>query len=436
MISQEPVLDEPVGLEDLLTEGKKTKAVNYSGFRVEALPHPNNPDKRLTLQYSYVPMHHIRPMAFWKEVLFGIPTRQFHPSIVHCITAMVSMAQIERYQFTGIWPYAKVKSKGLAYGPDHIFIGDVIRIFHKNQLSLTCILHVTDLVFNFEEFKSKPEERVTPEDVTSVYADVRGFEYTNDINISSHRVRVDPLEENHGLPAWVHEYGPWYHLYKPFEPVTISASGILSRLYEPAAVEKWFPGKDGPEMLNLGFYGGRQAKLSAMKLDQRVPDGKQFVICETRAEGLGIDSFNGQPVDALEDPYMPHLWRQVLAVIDKASGRDTGVDLNPTEETGYRKSAMATGTGTVQGGGDKDEEKRQATLDYAVGGIIHGIDVDSMDEHAARSTRTPEELIDPRLRYGYQGEVEGLVEGDGDDKGEDESVSDEVRESKRMKLDD
>ena len=78
VVTEAPVIEEPVRLDDITRETKKKYGVNRSGFRVECYPDPGKEDKAYSKQYTYVPMHHIRPMAFFLDVLKGIPKIEWH----------------------------------------------------------------------------------------------------------------------------------------------------------------------------------------------------------------------------------------------------------------------------------------------------------------------------------------------------------------------
>ena len=362
MISQAPSPDEPVGLEDLLREGKKQKAVTYSGFRVECLPNPNEKEKSLSMRYSHVPMHHIRPMAFRREIMLGISPSNWHPTIRNCMIANGTIAQLERYSFHGTWPDANVKSQGCAYGAETYYIGDVVRLLHKGAAVVTDILHITDFVFKFKGFHPDRHERVAADSVSQIHADFHGFGYTLDIKRSLGGVRVNPMEDNNGLPQWVHAYGPWYHIFEPNQPMTISCVGVLGRLFEDVAVRTWLPNTNIPSAMQAGREGLVEARKYALQCDERLKNPpKPFRICEDRLECLDIESFNGRAVNRFEDPYIPFLWRRVMAEIDRVPWKR---NTEPPEEHEYR--AIPWGQA-----GDEDEAEKRV-LDRVVRGLVHG----------------------------------------------------------------
>lgn len=395
VIAQVPVPEEPVGLDDLLTEGEKKKAVPYSGFRVECLPNPNDSDKSLTLQYSHVPMHHIRPMAFWKEILAGLAPGDWHPTIRNCMTALGTISQIERYCFHGTWPTAYVKSKGCAYGAEMYFIGDVVRMLHEEGATMTTdILHVTDLAWKYEAFRPDHPGRVLPRTVSRVHAEFHGRGYTTDINRSRSRVAVDLKADNHGLPEMVYGYGIWYHIFEPDTTMSVSCIGVLGRLYEPDAVQKWFPETNATPWLSIGCEGVVEAKKNALEWDERMKNpAKPFLMCEHRSQGLDITSFNGRSVGSMDEPYDATLWRRVLAEIDRVPG-DTSMEPPSARGSGASTPAPGRGVGNperMRGGRRRtmmmmmmntgidvaDEEKQEGEEDGGEGsvarGLVHGM---------------------------------------------------------------
>lgn len=427
VITQGPVEDEPVGLGDLLTPKMKKMAVTYTGFRVECLPDPNHHDKTMSLQYRYVYMHHIRPLAFWKEILLGIPSTVWHPSIRNCMTVMGTIAQLERYNFDGIWPDAQVKSEGFAYGAEEIFVGDVVRLFDEDTTTVTDILHVTDLVFHFYDFQSKKHERVKSGDAETIYAKFHGFHYTSDIDRSFNRVRVEPSKKNHGLPAWVHDYGTWYHLRETDRQYGTSCVQFLGRLFEPAAIQKWFPEAGGSSMLNIGFAGVKEAKDNACQWDNRMKNPpKPYWIGETRVQCLDINRFNNQSVDSVEDPKTECIWAQFLGRDDEDSGNTSllsAVGEMAVERRNARGRAIDEDADVDMEWDEQDQGPNQGVMNYAVQGLTHDIDDEDGLGHASTGHTTPIELIDPRLRVE---KAEAEMEIDTDEEG---------RPSKRLKMD-
>lgn len=364
VISQAPSPDQPVGLNDLLGEGKKQKAVPYSGFRVECLPNPNDMEKSMSMRYSHVPMHHIRPMAFRREIMLGISPTDWHPTIQNCMTAMGTIAQLERYNFHGTWPDANVKSKGCAYGAETYYIGDVVRLLHKGTTMVTDILHITEFVFKFKGFHPDHHERVTPHSVSEIHADFHGFGYTLDIKRSRSGVRVNPMEENNGLPQWVYVYGPWYHIFEPNKPMQISCVGVLGRLFESVAVQTWLPNTNLPSLMQAGRESLVEARDYALRWDERLQNPpKPFRICEDRIECLDIVSFNGRAVNCFEDPYIPILWRRVMTEIDKVPWKR---NTEPLEEGQHEYRAIPWGQV-----GDEDQVEK-SVLNDVVRGLVHG----------------------------------------------------------------
>lgn len=458
VIAQAPVPEEPVGLDDLLTEGEKKKAVPYSGFRVECLPNPNDRDKSLTLQYSHVPMHHIRPMACWKEIMAGTAPDDWHPTIRNCMTALGTISQIERYCFHGTWPTAYVESRGCAYGAEMFFVGDVVRMLHEEgATTITDILHVTDLAWKYEDFRPDHHERVLPRTVSRVHAEFHGHGYTMDINRSRSRVGVDPKADNHGLPEMVYGYGAWYHIFEPDTTMSVSCVGVFGRLYEPDAVQQWFPEMNATAWLNMGYEGIVEAKKNALEWDERMKNpAKPFLICEHRSQGLDITSFNGRSVGSMDDPYDPSLWRRVLAEIDRVPGntnmealsaRGSMALTSPGRGVGMRSGGMMMSTGVDivdleeqadgedEEGVEGDEGDEDEVLDPVVRGLVHGLEEAAIEDEASNQ-RGSNEMVDSgsggesAKDHEHERERERDYEHDQDQ----DEASDEGRKHKRIRV--
>ena len=104
IVTQVPIPAEPVRLKDITHETPKKHNVNSSGFRVECYPSPNDKNKSFSKQYSYVPLHQIRPMMLCDDTLKGIATEDWHPTIQNVMTAMGTVSCVSRYKVKGIWP--------------------------------------------------------------------------------------------------------------------------------------------------------------------------------------------------------------------------------------------------------------------------------------------------------------------------------------------
>ena len=84
LVGQTPA--ELTDLEDIVHEPPKESSVSISGLRIESLPHPNHKDKSLSKRYHYVPLHQTRPFVFWREFLYGIEEKAWHPTIRNALT--------------------------------------------------------------------------------------------------------------------------------------------------------------------------------------------------------------------------------------------------------------------------------------------------------------------------------------------------------------
>ncbi|KAA6416044.1 MAG: hypothetical protein FRX48_00763 [Lasallia pustulata] len=147
IITQVPA--EEVSLKDLLRETTKRDAESVSRFRVECFPASNGSAKESSKQYSYVPMHQIRPMCFWNEALVGIPDEEWHPSILPALKVTATMSAVEPYGATGTWPNCNIHCKGIFVGFEALFLGDAVR-FTTIDTTVWGVMVLRDLQVQFK----------------------------------------------------------------------------------------------------------------------------------------------------------------------------------------------------------------------------------------------------------------------------------------------
>ena len=133
VVTQVPIASEPVNLDDITRETRKKHNVNSSGFRIECYPNPNDKDKSFSKQYSYVPMHHIRPMIFSDDILRGISIMDWHPTVQNAMKAMGSVSCVSRYKLKGVWPNVCMFCDGLFVGSECLWAGEPIRLMPRGK---------------------------------------------------------------------------------------------------------------------------------------------------------------------------------------------------------------------------------------------------------------------------------------------------------------
>ena len=324
VVTQTPIPSQPVVFGDILKETKKQHAVNSSGFRIECYPDPNSSQKDLSKQYSYVPLHHIRPISLWRETLTGVPESMWHPTIRNCLTAMSTFSLIERYRFKGMWPNANVYAKGCYLGSEALFVGDIVRLALKGESgsNITDILQITDIVLKFSNVQLDEKGQFSG-DNTHINMVVHGYAYTSDITRSNRRISVDQATLPSKISSRLSDYGKFYHADDPGTVVSVDISTILGRLFEHKAMQQWLPTHSAipaASLLSPGYPGIFEARAFARSHDSRLQAGVPILLSDTRTDALDLSSFNGVDCGKHNKDRNPKAWRDLLTVIDGVRG--------------------------------------------------------------------------------------------------------------------
>jgi hypothetical protein len=344
-------LNGPIDFTDIQSLPEKKTSLNTAGFRVETFPDPNNEvDKSASKQYRYVPLRSIRPLSHWHILLRGIPRDKWHDSIKNALTCMTSMSLLEKFWFSGQWPNAHIRCKGVFLGPELIVIGDAVRIrpeFHPSGAPRRCtdVMVVDEVRLNLLDIK--PEFTLADsEHLASSYTiTLKGRGYTLDIHRSyqmqtqgpdSLRTVVPPAVPLHEVKTvfkavGAADYGHWYYLHDPLKRYEISHDMVLGRLYEAGAVQLWTGQLQTQEALDaqlvpsLGFdvqaieAGRRFATQNDMRLEE-VPENEiRWYLGDHRADSLDLEIFNGQKIgryEEIRDRATQEQWRNHLKVLN------------------------------------------------------------------------------------------------------------------------
>ena len=315
-------------IEDLIGPTPKQWAVNYSGFRVETFPDPNNEDKSYSLHTKYVYLHCIRPLNYWQIFLHGIPLQDWHPSIKYALTVMSSITLLDKYRFKGTWPNAVVYCRGVFIGAELLLVGDTVRLKPRGY-SLGQDVEVTDVLV-IENIKLELSSCV--DDIKSpLLAKKHSFRIQGKVYTTSHdrayrgpgEARPRSLTHDQVVAAFqyvgMNGYGPWYASHSSNTVVDVSQDLILGRCYEPDAMKLIFDDTS----LGLDLSGVVSGREYSRKADERIPLGKDWFWGDYRTQTLGLDSLNGEDVGRYSDARDPKMWRACLNVMDgKATPND------------------------------------------------------------------------------------------------------------------
>ncbi|KAF2839296.1 hypothetical protein M501DRAFT_1003873 [Patellaria atrata CBS 101060] len=365
--------DEEVDIEDLVKEGPKRKGVNYSGFRIEAYPDPNDTHKDLSKQYKYVPLHHTRPFAFYRKFLKGTPQEKWHPTIKHAFTVASSFSLVEKFHFRGNWPSAMVFCKGIYIGSELVVIGDTVRLcplreqtpLHE-QTRVTDILHVTGICLKFSNLDKANEDDHDgghPYN-TTVYVIGKGF--TLDPSRAPGEVPVD--SRSSVLSPSFDDYGNWYPLHNPTQSLQVPFHRVIGRCYETEALTLWFPPEKNKEMdlvlrLSEGFEGVQNARRWSSSKDLRILHGKSWYWGDSRVDSLDLETVNGQTVSRFDPTRDPKTWRKYIRVIEGIAGAEDkdAIRKSTLAERPLRKFSLTNST-LVQAAQDADEEVEELEI--------------------------------------------------------------------------
>ncbi|PGH12921.1 hypothetical protein AJ80_06526 [Polytolypa hystricis UAMH7299] len=326
------VPEEPVVLADVISETPKRMAINMSGFRVETFPDPNDTDKSLSSQYSYLPMHAIRPLNYWRIFLQGVPEESWHPSIKYALTIMSSFSVLEKYNFKGNWPNAAISCKGVYLGSELLLEGDSVRLMPQDQKlrddpdpeHVTDVLSINRIKYDLKNCNADISSPLLSEKMAVRFI---GKAYTLSPNRAyrpegSHKPTALTRDEvvDSFRCVGMSEYGPWYHLHDPKNNLKVSMDEVVGRCFESELMEVMF----GDLSLGLDLESVISGREYGRLTDQRIPPGKEWFPGDYRLETLALETLNGIEVGTYDDARDLKMWRANLNIIDKTA---TAADL-------------------------------------------------------------------------------------------------------------
>lgn len=314
-----------IDFPDLLSLPEKKTALNTSGFRVETMPDPNNPDKSLSKQYRYVPLRNIRPLSHWQQLLNGIPQKQLHASILYALSCLTSISLIDKWRWNGDWKDgAYISVKGIHLGSELITVGDAVRLSPEPpSTECTDVMVVETIRLYLEGLNEDHLDLGSPRLCARSKVTLLGKAYT----IRRDRAYVDPHDPYQKMaapispeavkgifrPVGTASYGSWYLLHPIKSRLEVSYDQVLGRLYEAEAICLWSGQRQQKHTKSetslakpdLGFdmtgiIAGRQY---ATKTEERIQGPSpihtneiRWVLSDFRAQALDIAIFNGLEV--------------------------------------------------------------------------------------------------------------------------------------------
>ncbi|KAK5009987.1 hypothetical protein LTR28_012345 [Elasticomyces elasticus] len=324
VVTQVPT--EKLGIRDLVAEQDKVFQVNYSGFRVEAYPDPNDDrEKPYSKQYKYVPLHHIRPFVFYKEFLQGIEEKDWHPTIQHARRVSSSFSLLAKTKYKGKWPTCSLFCRGIFLGPELLLVDDVVRLLPQRFGDYTYVSDIMKIsaiklkLINLDEVS-----RSDPEPMYTFCVHIIGQAFTSDPARSYNMAKL-PIDPSSGLlPKRIDGYGDWYHLHDPATTFSVPFNRILGKCYEDEASLLWFPPSKAAQPtlaaanttlsepktrdhtrqadLSAGLMGADEAHNFSVLTDKRIQalkrEQRTWFWADHRIEQLDLWEVNGFPVGA------------------------------------------------------------------------------------------------------------------------------------------
>ena len=307
-------------------ETPKKHNINSSGFRIECYPNPNIKDKSFSKQYSYVPMHHIRPMMLFDDVLKSTPVGHWHPTIQHVMTAMGSVSCVARYKIIGDWPNFSMFCKGLYLGSEAIWAGEPLRLMPRgSEEAVTDVMIPEVFAVRVHDVEPEPDGSITGNRARKIHLLAVGPVFTIDKESSEGHV-VEDVELHYTMRG----YEPWYHKNGAGDKYETSFTCLLGRLYQYEAMQRWFPFLPPSEALNKGMESIRTCRSYATshRTDHSGANLGWFW-GEDRAASLDLATFNGIEVGEYDREREPKKWREILAVLDGLKDRLVEAPITP-----------------------------------------------------------------------------------------------------------
>ncbi|KAI4137814.1 MAG: hypothetical protein L6R39_007084, partial [Caloplaca ligustica] len=165
-------------------------------YRISPLPSPTSKQKHLSKQQTYTSLNLIRPFFLHAHILAGIPHSISHESIINALTLSTNLSLVDRHTFSGIWPDARIHSRGIFIGTEVFWIGDTVILLPSaspNPLRDTAsapasassypteILRITDIVTTYHNLDPSAADPTSSKRITIT---LRGKCYTNDLTNS------------------------------------------------------------------------------------------------------------------------------------------------------------------------------------------------------------------------------------------------------------
>lgn len=301
---------------------EKMYNINYAGYRVEPFPDPNGRDKSISKRHKYISLDQIRPLAFFNDLIKGIPATDWDQTIGNAITVMSTVSLVAKYRFKGSWPTADIFCRGIYIGSELIIVGDVVRLIptskasSKDAIEVLKITSIKLVLSNLDKASDNDNDNGHPYN-SAIH--VKGKSYTLDRNRAYTGSDGEPVPLGNP-PQTIRSYGPWYHRQPAGKSTLVPFSSILGRCHEAEAMKLWFPSSSG--LLSLSFPSTLQARAFSTSNLRFITAGKSWFWADHRVEALDLETLNGVDVARCDRGRNPKRWRREIKVLEGTAGAE------------------------------------------------------------------------------------------------------------------
>ncbi|RMZ67323.1 transcription-silencing clr2 [Pyrenophora seminiperda CCB06] len=307
---------------------------SWSGIRVEAIPHPNDPDRSVSKQYKYVDLRQTWPFALWQVLLEHVHQEKWHATIKNALALASTVSLIGKHRFRGTWPNANIYCHGIYVGFEMLAVGDTIRLLPNKKTGpniCTDIMIIKSIRLKWTNLDKASDNDYDEGRPYNSEIWIYGSAYTSDPSRSDKAWHSDHTD----LPQVAEGYSTWHPLHPVDKELAIPYSRILGRLYERDAIMKLLQlGSSKLPSLDIGRQAVTEARAYSRKHDNRIAEEPHatWYWGDNRADALNLRTINGLDVSKFDLERDVKDMRKKYRLLDAvASGQNLG-DVKPDRE--------------------------------------------------------------------------------------------------------
>ncbi len=323
------------GSTKMMTTTTMMMTSSDASFTVEMAVDPAaGADKTPSFRSAYRHVRHLRPLAYYGEVLAGVPREHWHASVHNALKAMASQAPSCKRRYRGKYPFASVLCQGMWVGSELIVVGDAIRVRlggggsgsnnHTNNnnengdgeehddndddddVGVMVVDRISvDVVFKDHDGRfreagtqfSGPIFCARPNAYSAEAVDVGGPEWAQlpvSMRATSAATASATATEASVATTAATATTTWYRTHARDATGIVPIDSVVGRYYEPFAVEAWL---GRPPRPTDGLAAIMAARDWASAQETRAPKiGGRWYRAEHRQQQLGLERFHRLPV--------------------------------------------------------------------------------------------------------------------------------------------